>query len=668
MTLVLLLLALWLSSRTGASDNLGGVARIEWLSLILCFTSLVLLPGLALWSLCGERGGLVHVVAVSFGLGLAWCMTGAALGLAFGSSSEQLARWIVASNIGLASLSLVRASRRWPPASSQPHDPWLLVPATGAVVLLLLIARNVRGFTLGGDEWFFLYELRYLLETPRFGANLAPGLSFTLLPGSFDLWNVTLALVLKLARIGLIDAYRIYIPVVLALLACLAYIDLADALFEDRNITFTAFLLQALYCLSDFETRGEGAGMAWLVRIMEAKYAACFVLVPVAQAAFVRFLRQGRTRDGLLCGILSLAAVGVHPMAAVWLTLSLGGTAALSRLTNADPLRFPRAAVAGLGGCVVGALGLAWWLRSLKESPYYSVSESAWPLYRPMYRLTYKQLIVLSRERNWYMGDPALLGHPLIVASLLCAVFLAFRIRRHLAARFLFASSLLPTAILFNPLTASILGRLVSPYTLYRVLWMLPVSLTLGWVLYDGATLLKRTLGRWRVTPTLAQLPRGAIVLFIVGASAWLLRDRIEDGQHSLRLRNRVLLSRGEMELMDVLGRDSTLSGRVLAPLHVAIHVRAFSIRLQPLPSLEGKRNGDEETLRLCRRLLTRMGAKELALLRALQVDYVVTPKHSPGDEALRKQASLFRPVFSGTRYVLYAFNERVPLSREAAP
>jgi hypothetical protein len=370
-----------------------------------------------------------------------------------------------------------------------------------------------------------------------------------------------------------------------------------------------------------------------------------------SQAAFVRFLRSRTTRDLLFCDALAVTAVAVHPMAIVWLALSLGGTLVFAVL--AGSVRLNLRILAGLAIPAVLAGCLAWWIRSRRGADSFALG------YGPLQALFTKQLLILSPEKGRYLADPFLLSHPLVVTSLVGAVLLALHLKNSLAAQFLVATTFLPVVLLFNPQTAPIVGSLITPNMIYRVLWMLPVALVL-------ATLLDRLLIRTKAFLAgrrilVAHIPMGLIALLLLLGNASVLHDLITYSLASLKRRNLMFISEGELELLRAVGRDSSLAGGILAPFRLTLHIPVFTTRLHPFPSLAARRAGNDavfEESHNFRQAVT-IGDGELNLLRKLNVEYVVARRSTNLDRALGALPDSFRPLFLGSEYVLYAWTDR---------
>lgn len=624
-----------------------------------------LLPGYALCRLA--RGpwqhSAVQTAAFSFGLGLAWLALPAAVVLFVGAGIERLAVVVVALTGLLVLACAVRvlradATRTLPPAQPpRPAGPWLAGAALVALAQLLAASSRRPRFSFGSDEWILMRAVRYFLEAKPIVHTW-----------DFDVWGLVVALLVRLARADLMDAYRLYLPAVLIVASSLAFFALAEALFRDRGLAAFSYAILALYCLSDMQTRGEGAGMGLLVRAMEDKYVASFLAVPLTQAAFLGFLRGGGRSVLGIAAAISVLAVVLHPLSLVWLALSVGGTCvaglATGRLRAArSPVWAPAALF--LGACV----GLAWWLRSLRPTGYFNLTDPDWPFSAVLRGLSRNQLLILSLENGWYMAHPALLKHPLMIAAIASALILLPRFRRSLRVQFLVCSTLLPLLLVYNPLGARLLGAAITPWMVYRVLWVIPVALTLGCVLHGGLAALQRRLGGPAASAPPGRGRYAVAWLLVLAALSGLLGPRMGASWRALKARNRVGVTDGERELMQAVSRNRTVAGQVLAPRGLSIRLPAWTSRLQPYPTLDELRWGDPERLREWSAFYgaSTIGEAEIALLRKRSIDYVITRTGTPVDVAIRALPGPFRMLYGGAEYSLYAWRpEQWARAREA--
>jgi hypothetical protein len=625
-----------------------GVLGHPLLSVLAAVFVLWIVPGFVGWRWF-VGGPWRHAPAWSFGLGLSWTVALSAAGMALGTTLERLLASVLALNGALAAaFVLTRGRRAAAPleADAGPRPSWWVLAAVAAVMarLLDLATRRLHRLTYGSDEWVLMGAVRAFLERPTVAD-----------PRDFDVCDLAIALVARLSRVEVFDVYRLHLPALLVVAGALAFLVLAEALLRDRTLACIALALQGLFALSEMYPRGEGMGMAMLVRQVEDKFVALLVVLPLAQAAFLSALRGGGRRAPALFAFLAVAATLLQPLAVPWLALTCGLTYASALLTARVPRS--RRLMAALAALAVAGLGLAWTLRALRPSPYFQLYAPGWPFNATLRELSVRQLRILSLEEGWYMAHEWLLSHPLTLAAMAGSLLLLPRFRRAVEAQWLLLATWVPVLLTFNPLTAVALGWLVTPWRLYRLLWTMPVALVLAWLL--GAALGRA--GQWlsnRWPAAGRRLAAGPLAVAALGVIALLLAPRMAESARALRARNRVLVKPGEKEFLQglsALGRDG-LRGPVLAPEGLSVRLPAWTAQLHPICGIATIRAADTELLRRCAAFQEgpAVGPESLALLRDHGVRYVVTEETAPADAALRAHPAAFRPLLRAGELALY--------------
>lgn len=622
------------------------------LALAVALLAAWLLPGFLLWRrLAPPRSSPLEAAAFSFGLGLALLLVLASATLLARSSVGALAVAAGATSLALLAVDVACARRR-PRAAPQvdARDRPRALDLTvwvAALAVLLAASASARGFTFGGDEWFYLRTARLFLESAALETSIL-----------FDAWMLVIALLVRLSGADLVETFQRLLPPFLIAGAALAFLALARAVLRRWSTVSLAFGLQVLLCLSDMHTRGEGAGMALLARIAEDKYAGLMVAVPLALAALLGFVRTGERSQLAVFAALSLAAVLLQPLALFWIGLPAAAVAAYALKIRRGPMRWTEVAL--LAGLAVAALALGWALRALRPPQAFQLYQPDWPFNAQLLNLSQRQLLILSLEKGWFMAHAALLGHPLTVAALLATLPLAPRFGRSLAARFLVSAMVLPVLLAYNPLTATALGAFIMPWMVQRLLWSLPVALVLAATLHEALVALESGLRGRRLPAPSAALWLGALALAAGG-----LAPRIERSLAALKARNRVYVTEGERDLMRFVSTQPGLRGIVLAPRGVSVRVSAWTSRLLGCPGMDAVRSPDEYGLAIqdCRDLLKakRVDEDYVTVLGRRGIGYVIAPTGSSLDRALAPVAA-FEPLYRGEEYAFYAWRrERWP-------
>jgi tetratricopeptide (TPR) repeat protein len=427
-------------------------------------------------------------------------------------------------------------------------NPFLLIAFLLAITAVLYIFLSTMSTWSSGDFWYLDY-IRDYLDATRFtvtGANLREG------------WWVLQAMLDRVAGVEPLDAFRFYLPPLLLVVSLLAFYSLARELFKNRNIALLSTLLQVLYYVSSIGSH-DWIGRGFFDRIVEDKFLIWLIILPVAILLMLKYLAGGKRKHLAPLG-LSVAALGfTHPMGLVQGGLSFASFALVYLLFNWKRdkitrfvtiftllllfLSIPLAQRRMAGG---GAIISSHTTRTTSATFNYATATAKAPFWFDLYRT---RLLIFSAVENKYMAHPHLIAHPLTILAILLTSLLIQHIRTSVAAQFLFSNMAIPLLVLYNPLTAPLLGRLITPWMLYRISWSLPVSLTVGFFLYKIIRWMQRSLVKssfFARRPHLLQvIPVLAVVLVAIS-----LPGHIADGLGFLKERKTRTMSQDERTLL----------------------------------------------------------------------------------------------------------------------
>lgn len=403
----------------------------------------------------------------------------------------------------------------------------LRLPYLGALAAATIIPCAVVAVTAAvvrsGDRWTYLGLIRNHLDTDRL-ATVNPFLRGAPVDWrqAFDGWGVALAALSRIARIDPVDLYCIYLPPILALLALLAFFAFARELFSDARIAVAAVVIQAIYFISD-STLNQGKGFVFLARIIEDKTLAAYLVFPVAMLLAVRYHRTARTSLlGPYC-IIVIASAFLHPLAPVFCGLGLWGFALVRITVERNWPTLTRTLLLTLP--IVVALVIP----SIQKSSLDRFSLTPDSLNPQMIaaalQLHHNTLWILDLERDIYMGNPFMLQHPVVVLSLVLLPLLFPLLRSSTAAQFLCGNMLLLLLLVFTPPGAILTGHLITPWMLWRLTWILPVSLV---VAFAGSRLITYIHKRY------AKLHRAKVAIAIAALLAVVLPLAVNVAQRSL--------------------------------------------------------------------------------------------------------------------------------------
>lgn len=414
-----------------------------------------------------------------------------------------------------------------------------------------------------GDSWTYLaYINKYLTGPFNSVDTFHPAVDARVARNG---WLVVLALMSKVANVHPLELFSIYLPPILAILSILSFYTLAKALFHNRTVALFSTLIHLVYLASTMTPNlgglRPGTGLATFLRISEDKFFAIFVLLPVALALMLRYFESGQFRYLILFVLSTIALSVTHPISYALLGLAFGAFVIVQALTSVDSLvdscrPLPhlttvirrswqfirchqtiliRAVILAIALIIVAFIPLE--ARLVLHQSGNTAFEPEAKDYFDFELFKYRHLILF--ESGQYMANLNLLARPMIVLALGLTPLLLIGIRHKLAAQFLLSNMLIPLAIIYNPWTAPILGSLITPWLIWRVGFMLPISLTIGYVLYQFIEWLRgQLIQKFRVAPKsflLTALPLFILLILLISVFPQIIRGfHYRQKQHNL--------------------------------------------------------------------------------------------------------------------------------------
>lgn len=655
----------------------AGVVSVPWplLATPLSFLLVLVLPGALLYRVLAlpERG-VLQVVPVAFLLGIGLWSVPAVVLTAFLHSNLKVMTWLTVGATGmlLAGAWMLERRRRddpgamipiFRPAAAAALPGWVLntyrlVALTSALFVAALFERY--GY-LEADQMTYLAFLRHFSDAEAIftrGFVVEPAV-FLGARHLFQPWLVIQALLTKIAGLDLIEAYNIYTPTVLILLSYAGLYLFSRELFEDERAALLACATQSLYFLSHYSL---GSGMGAVMRLNEDKFFVLHVLLFTALWLALRYLKTGRKRylAGLATGVAGV--VLVHPMGIVFFGISLGGIL-FGVLLHRSRENLRRGLVLLLvTGCV--AVVPLWERGKLREMDTaqkhtFDLAEG-FSAYNGKARQ--KKLLVFSVNNESYIVNPKFLTHPLQVLPLLLTPLLVRRLRRERSAQFLLFGSASVLLICYTPGITPLFGKIITPWMLWRVTWLLPSVLAVVYfcMAASGAT------GRhgagpppWRLLMPLALVLGGGIVLAgDIGRTV----SRTLDSR-------RVMVDAELRAAFGYLREHGTPGGYILTPglYHdnqiPSLVGHSFGIAFRDRKVSEGVL--EERRAFYQSDLIDTTGT---AFLHAYRVDYLVVFNGSRLASMCRALPELFTDRFANSTYAIYQFRRERSTQPQRAP
>jgi hypothetical protein len=443
--------------------------------------ALFCVPGFALAALLHRRRGLDLALHAPFALVYSVALTGA---LGFAGSVAELPTLLVrvglwsAGAIALARLALAAPS----PARARPSlasTTLLEGAALGAV--MLIAARLCFSPVMGADDMTYVARITWFQQTPELSfRGIVFGGDQVISPRDWlAFWPLCEALIATLAGVHGLQLTTVYLGPLLAPLATLAVYGLARALGLSRRAAVTSTALQVLVLLLLY-TRDQ-PGRHFFLRLTEDKFLALYVIAPVLLQLATSVLGGAHARALVALALGWLAIALVHPTALGIVFLVTGAYCALELLLA----RNARALV---------VLAIALPITAAAASVRFIPTTSLHPAYFGVEEALQANAMRGARERRVDVGDGGFYGistrsaPPVARAAGALVLALAlWRARRDRLARYVAAGFGL-AALAIVPYSGWLLGKLLTPFHLWRVLAAVPYGI--------GATFALRLLYR----------------------------------------------------------------------------------------------------------------------------------------------------------------------------
>jgi hypothetical protein len=549
-----------------------------FLATMLAAFLLFILPGFLLsYLIWGWHHPLLDQLALAFGLSVGLWIIPAALLLWLHGNLAMMIGAVLIITLLLAGAALFRSQPNQPiqaglesadasvttgdQAATSCEWPRLIywMAFVTSLALLLLIFTNMA-FPFRGDRLSSQAFIRHFLDSEQFltkGFRISSTYIRVTVRDLTHTWALLLALVIKVAEVDLLDAYVYYLPSLLILVSYLALYALAKELFNSQISALTACLVQIVYCLSDIPVH-EGIGRSLFLRIMEDKFLLRFVLLPVALWLTLRYLRK-RNKGDLVSLIIAIVALGlVHPTGLALYGISFGNLLLVTLLFGSwSEKKEKLSRIIPIVSIVLFVMLIPLWQRQQMVSSEFGVQ------YFEVERGVRfnERLLICSHKVDQYIASPNLIAHPLIILAILLTPLLLRYLRTHLSARFLFANMTGVLILCYTPVITPLLGKVIAPGMIWRVLWLLPVSLVISFFLGEATRELTNRFGQisflW-----LQLVPLGVILV-----GALLFRGKIDNGIDYLEeMQNSRALTAEERALFTYLRENGTPGSVIMTP------------------------------------------------------------------------------------------------------
>lgn len=477
-----------------ASIAVGSVPiSSPFLALLLVFGLVFLWPGAMLLHLfrVGLESWLARLAlsfALSFGL---WSLPAGVLMALHADAIVETMVWLI---LGVTlCLSVLCFFHRQPSQSKDIREcegnrqpatisrvPWLLYcMGVGACLALALIVfvKNASPYWPSDRSTYQDYILYFLEDQSLYTKILAGRVEI-------QSWIILQALLVRLSQANLLDVYVHLLPSVLIVLAFVSFFVFAEELFDDQIMGMLAVIVQSLYIFSDINGPSEYAS-GFFRRLIEDKYLVVFILLPLAGWLTLRYLKSVDKPSlvGLLITLVGMTFV--HPLGLVFYGVSLVPFMLLNTLV-CPPRKYVRLVPIFVTLAFLTLIMMLMWRTQM--SIVSNANVAAFSLRQALANPWIASItLVLDEGSELYVLSPRLVLRPLIVVAMALFPILVINLRRSNAARFLFVTTMSVFLLGWTPLGTSLLAKLISIFVLYRVVWLLPISLIVAFFLGSTA-------------------------------------------------------------------------------------------------------------------------------------------------------------------------------------
>ncbi len=506
------------------------------------------------------------------------------------------------------------------------------------VGVALLVAVGPRD----ADDWMYLQITQQFLGSDSFRILEASEARYSI-RYAFHVWIFLQAFLGEWLGVDLVTLLRDQLPVLLAPLALVSLYSWARTFFGRAHPALLAVVIQLL--IYGTFAYGDGWGRGFFARSAQDKFLVWLIVLPVALAFAWKFLQGGRFADWFGYGAALIAGLWVHPVSEFLVVLTLGGLALFNWLGRA-PL--PRARWLWIGVASLPALLAPLVIRATTLPAVFTVDT---PEVIAYVRLSEGRLLF---QPPFYIADPALVAHPLILVSLVLLVALGARqLRQDLRTQYLWGATLVPLALLFDPLTARLLGEMLTPWQLWRLTWNLPAA----FILTDAVL---RFLPQLRA-PNLARRERlwGAAAL-AGGIVLMLALSSVNYGRSFGAFTKDHALNPQVEDMLRTLTRTLTQPARVLLPRDITRYASAYTYRAQVM-SNDAQKEEDARGKQIDRFYDPAADPKFLeAFLNFWEIEYAIVPNSSLADRFLSRRAKT-QKLYTNDVLTLYKTETQKP-------
>lgn len=392
------------------------------------------------------------------------------------------------------------------------YNPALLVILVLLLALLVYVALYNRN---SGDDWSILALIRQHVFSDRIDfADPVLGTGFVQGRIMFHLTSFLEALVCQVSWVSPEIAVMVYMPPLLAFIGVIAFYSLCSGLMGSKNAALFATALQIIYLLVS-----QGfPGTLFNYFIICDKAIGVFILTPGILLLTYEFLSSPNVTTQLLLALAIWGLSVLHPIVLFLCCLSIASFLVMHFLRNRNRSTTFRVLLIGIS-ILVGVPFPLFLRTQFLETSSYELSLDA-PDVLIDHRISLHENRLLFFSERSYMADPALiLENPIRTIAFALVPFLAIHVwkQKDAMSKFLLSNLLFPALLLYNPVTAPLLGKFLTPFQIFRVSWLFPDVLVIAFLGYRVVNFISKQLyGKWKVLFQTGMLSMAVATVMVV--------------------------------------------------------------------------------------------------------------------------------------------------------
>jgi hypothetical protein len=379
----------------------------------------------------------------------------------------------------------------------------LMVSFTLVSILLLgLLMRDMP--SVNGDYLTYNAMVTQFAETSQFSlADPFLGTDNLMKPRLWLMaWPVSQSLIVLFSNLNILLIFQ-NLNFLLVFLIIFAVYDLLHRFEVPRQfalISIIAIVFAVFTQLSSLTT----VGTVFLYRLAQDKVMAAWLLSPIVVGSAYDFLKHGNLRYGIAFSAVALATVNVHPTIFFYIGLIVGILVVLYVLFQSRKLQHIIIVGVILGSCTLIPFALRYIAPNDFTFDVADISDRGLK-----YHERHFESLALSDDFDVLYGiSPHLRDGTAFIMVYVATGIALFSLKSFPLGYYIIACSVLLLAV-SNPITAPFIGKLISPFQLWRATWLMPFGIATTMVFY--------TLSRYTDWVS-SYVSRFILLLMVVGA------------------------------------------------------------------------------------------------------------------------------------------------------